>query len=169
MRHIVSPFEIPSSWRKFRTIDYGLDRLACLWIALAPSGESFVYREYCESGLPISRAAAAILARTPPSESIYATLAPPDMWHRTQETGKTKAELFAEFGVDATVQGGQTQNPSTNDFIDAFKGINAEKVLPRISSPALVRSITPTYPATEVSFKSTINSLQRVGRTAFIT
>ena len=36
--------------------------------------------------------------------------------------------LFAEFGVDATVQGGQTQNPSTNDFIDAFKGINAENI-----------------------------------------
>jgi dihydroxyacetone kinase-like predicted kinase len=37
-------------------------------------------------------------------------------------------QLFAEFGVDATVQGGQTQNPSTNDFIDAFKGINAENI-----------------------------------------
>ena len=37
-------------------------------------------------------------------------------------------QLFGEFGVDATVQGGQTQNPSTNDFIDAFKGINAENI-----------------------------------------
>ena len=37
-------------------------------------------------------------------------------------------QLFAEFGVDATVQGGQTHNPSTNDFIDAFKGINAENI-----------------------------------------
>ncbi len=37
-------------------------------------------------------------------------------------------QLFAEFGVDATVQGGQTQNPSTNDFIEAFKGINAENI-----------------------------------------
>ena len=36
--------------------------------------------------------------------------------------------LFAEFGVDATVQGGQTQNPSTSDFIEAFKGINAENI-----------------------------------------
>ncbi len=37
-------------------------------------------------------------------------------------------QLFAEFGVDVTVQGGQTQNPSTNDFIDAFKQINAENI-----------------------------------------
>ena len=37
-------------------------------------------------------------------------------------------QLFAELGVDATVQGGQTQNPSTNDFIDAFKSINAENI-----------------------------------------
>lgn len=36
--------------------------------------------------------------------------------------------LFAEFGVDVTVQGGQTQNPSTNDFIDAFRKINAENI-----------------------------------------
>ena len=29
-RHVIAPFEIPVSWRKYRTIDYGLDRLACL-------------------------------------------------------------------------------------------------------------------------------------------
>ena len=100
--HVISPFEIPDSWRKYRSIDYGLDRLACLWIAVAPGGECFVYREYCESNLPISRAAAAIRERTPRGESIWATLAPPDMWHRTQESGKTKAEIFSECGVNFT-------------------------------------------------------------------
>ena len=98
-RHIVTPFEIPREWRKYRTIDYGLDRLACLWIAISPDGCAYVYREYCESNLPISEAARAITERTPPSENIYATLAPPDLWSRSQETGKTKSGLFAEFGV----------------------------------------------------------------------
>ena len=37
-------------------------------------------------------------------------------------------ELFMEFGVDVVVEGGQTQNPSTNDFIEAFKTINAETI-----------------------------------------
>ncbi len=98
-KHICSPFEIPRSWRKYRTIDYGLDRLACLWIAISPEGISHVYREYCESGLSISRAALAIKERTPAEEDIYATLTPPDMWSRSQESGKTKAEIFSEHGV----------------------------------------------------------------------
>jgi hypothetical protein len=101
-KHVIEPFEIPSSWRKYRTIDYGLDRLVCLWIAVSPERRAYVYREYCESGLPISQSARAILDRTPKGEDIYATLAPPDLWHRTQETGRTKASIFSEYGVNFT-------------------------------------------------------------------
>ena len=100
--HVVRPFEIPTHWRKYRTIDYGLDRLACLWIALSPEGRAYVYREYCESNLTISAAAGAILERTPRGEDIYATLAPPDLFSRSQETGKTKATLFSEYGINFT-------------------------------------------------------------------
>ena len=100
--HTCPPFEIPPHWRKYRTVDYGLDRLACLWIALSPNGAAFVYREYCESNLTISEAARAITERTPTSEEIYATLAPPDLFSRTQETGKTKASIFSEYGVNFT-------------------------------------------------------------------
>ena len=101
-RHIVVPFEIPHFWRKFRTIDYGLDRLACLWIAISPTNEAFVYREYCESNLTISQAAKAIIERTPKNEDIYSTLAPPDLWSRSQETGRSKAVLFSEYGINFT-------------------------------------------------------------------
>lgn len=101
-KHIVTPFEIPKSWRKYRTIDYGLDRLACLWIATSPDGISYVYREFCKSNLTISQAAKEICDRTPVGEEIYATLAPPDLWHRSQETGKSKAAIFSEFGLNFT-------------------------------------------------------------------
>lgn len=37
-------------------------------------------------------------------------------------------ELFTELGTDAIVHGGQTQNPSTNDFLDAFAKVNAEHI-----------------------------------------
>ena len=100
--HICTPFEIPKSWRKYRTIDYGLDRLACLWISISPDNVSYVYREFCKSNLTISQAAEEICRRTPPTEDIYATLAPPDMWSRSQETGKNKAVLFSEYGVNFT-------------------------------------------------------------------
>ena len=101
-KHVCDPFEIPSGWRKFRTIDYGLDRLVCLWIALSPDGVAYVYREYCESNLTISHAAKEIIARTPKNEEIYATLAPPDLFSRSQESGRSKAIIFSEFGVNFT-------------------------------------------------------------------
>lgn len=36
--------------------------------------------------------------------------------------------LYRELGADEIVQGGQTQNPSTNDFLDAFAKVNAEHI-----------------------------------------
>ena len=36
--------------------------------------------------------------------------------------------LFRDFGTDAIVSGGQTQNPSTNDFLDAFATVSAEHI-----------------------------------------
>ena len=103
--HLQEPFEIPASWRKYRAIDYGLDRLACLWIAISPDGCCYVYREFCKSNLTISQAAEEIRSRTPKDEEIYATLAPPDLWHRSQESGKSKAILFSEFGLNFTKSG----------------------------------------------------------------
>ena len=100
--HVISPFEIPHGWQKYRTIDYGLDRLACLWIATSPDGVNYVYREYCESNLAISAAAAGIIDRTPKCEDIRATLAPPDLWSRSQESGRSRATLFSEFGLNFT-------------------------------------------------------------------
>lgn len=101
-KHVCEPFEIPNGWRKYRTIDYGLDRLVCLWIAISPDNRAYVYREFCASDLPISASCSAILARTPKGEDIYATLAPPDLWSRSQETGRTKASLFSEYGINFT-------------------------------------------------------------------
>ncbi len=36
--------------------------------------------------------------------------------------------LFSQLGVDAVVQGGQTQNPSAQDFLAAFEKVNAENI-----------------------------------------
>ena len=38
------------------------------------------------------------------------------------------SSLFRELGTDQIVEGGQTNNPSTNDFLDAFEKINAENI-----------------------------------------
>lgn len=103
--HTCAPFRIPKHWRRYRTIDYGLDRLACLFVAVSPDGDAYVYREVCDSSLVISEASRRILDATEDGEEIYETLAPPDLWFRTQETGKSKALLFRENGLSFTRSG----------------------------------------------------------------
>ncbi len=98
-KHTCDAFALPAEWRRYRTIDYGLDRLACLWIAVDSDRNAYVYRELCESNLMISDASRKILEATPDDEEIYATLAPPDLWARSQETGRSKALIFAENGL----------------------------------------------------------------------
>lgn len=97
--HVCDPFEIPKEWRRYRAFDYGLDRLACYWIAVDSTRTAYVYKELCESDLPISTACERI-EETNDGDDIYLTLAPPDMWSRSQETGRSKAAIFQENGLD---------------------------------------------------------------------
>ena len=96
-RHVIAPFEIPKSWRRYFTMDYGLDMLAGYWIAVDEGGNAYVYREIYRSGLIISEAARAIRELDEPG--VYAYLAPPDLWNRRQDTGKSAAQIFAENGI----------------------------------------------------------------------
>jgi phage terminase large subunit len=76
--------------------------LACYWVAVDSLHNCYVYRELCESNLPISDAAKKILDYTPDGEEIYLTFAPPDLWNRSQETGRSKALIFGESGLNLT-------------------------------------------------------------------
>ena len=78
-------------------MDYGLDKLAGYWVAMADSGKAYVYKEVWESDLIISEAAATIKDYT--NEELYQRYAPPDLWNRRQETGKSAFEVFGENGV----------------------------------------------------------------------
>ena len=101
-RHVCAPFPVPGGWTRIFVMDYGLDMLAGYWIALDESGRAFVYREIYESDKIISAAAHAILARTGPGERISLRLAPPDLWNRRQDTGRSAADIFAECGMPLT-------------------------------------------------------------------
>ena len=95
--HTCEPFAIPGSWLRYRSIDYGLDMLACYWFAVDEEGRSYCYREFCKEGMIVQDAAKAILERT--IEDVPITFAPPDLWSRQKDTGKTMAELFALNGL----------------------------------------------------------------------
>lgn len=47
----------------------------------------------------------------------------------TVATGSGVIESFKEMGVDAVIEGGQSMNPSVEDFIKAFEEINAATIL----------------------------------------
>lgn len=96
--HIIEPFVIPSHWRRYLTIDYGLDMLAAYWIAVDPDGLAYVYREIYKSGLIISEAAKEILTAEG-GDDIYQRLAPPDLWGKRQESGKSAVDIFSEYGL----------------------------------------------------------------------
>lgn len=100
--HTCEPFPIPKEWRKYRALDYGLDMLACVWVAIDSSRNCYVYKEYQESNLPISEASEKVIAFTNDDEDIYLTLAPPDLWNRSQETGRSRALIFGESGLELT-------------------------------------------------------------------
>lgn len=104
-----APFEIPDWWRWYITMDYGLDMLAAYLIAVDDHGRAYVVQEVYEGrdcgqgaeGLIIKDAAERV-KQLAGGRNIYEYLAPPDLWNRRQETGKSVADIFAEHGVYLT-------------------------------------------------------------------
>jgi phage terminase large subunit len=96
--HVIEPFAIPDHWKRYRAIDYGLDCLACVWVAVDELNNYYVYREYGEPDKIISDGARDIIELSE-GESIQYTVAPSDIWARSQETAKSKADIFRENGL----------------------------------------------------------------------
>lgn len=96
--HVVEPFNVPARWRRYFTQDYGLDMLAGYWIALDPDGNAFVYREIYESDRIVSEAARLIREREG-TDRPDVRFAPPDLWGRTKESGRSIIEGFGDGGL----------------------------------------------------------------------
>lgn len=96
--HVITPFPIPDHWDIFRAFDYGLDMTACLYIAVDPHDTLYVVSEVYRPGLIVSDAAQAIKDAEPRKQD-YMTYAPPDIWARTKDTGRTMAEIFLDCGI----------------------------------------------------------------------
>ena len=94
--HVIRPFKTPDWWRYYRVFDYGLDMLAAYIIAVDTFNNAYVIHEIHESNLIISDAAKKMLDVP---WTIYCTFAPPDLWGRSQESGKSRADIFADNGL----------------------------------------------------------------------
>ena len=98
-KHVVAPVVLPDGARYYCAMDYGLDMLAALFIAVLPDGRAYVYDEIYESGLIVSMAAEKISGKLRQDMTV---IAPADLWSRSKDSGRSISELFSEGGVYLT-------------------------------------------------------------------
>lgn len=113
--HVCTPFSIPQHWKRYTSMDYGLDMLACYQIAVDEHGRGYVYHEIHEPDLIIS-AAAQKIREACKGQQMYMYLAPPDLWNRRQDTGKSLAETFREYGINL--------QKSSNDRVSGWMAVH---------------------------------------------
>lgn len=74
---------------------------AVLFHAVDTKGHDYIYNEIHESNLIVSEAAK-LLKSYPDIDKIKYFYAPPDLWNRRNDTGKSAAEIFYENGIELT-------------------------------------------------------------------
>jgi hypothetical protein len=82
-------------------MDYGLDMLAGYFVKRDAFGNAQIDTEIYESNLTVSEAAELIKDLAKDYKPVQ-YLAPPDLWNRSPQTGKSIALLFNECGVNLT-------------------------------------------------------------------
>jgi len=95
--HIKKIQAVPDWYKRYVSIDYGFDSLAAIWYYVDNYGHARVYRALRKKNLIISEAREEILKFTG-NERIEAFYAPPDLWNRRQDTGKSAAMIFYNDG-----------------------------------------------------------------------
>jgi hypothetical protein len=96
--HVIDPFDIPSSWPRFRACDYGYGSYSgVLWFTIAPDDQVIVYRElYVSKVLATDLADMVLEAET--EEKIRYGVLDSSLWHRRGDTGPSLAETMIRKG-----------------------------------------------------------------------
>ena len=130
--HLVKRFTIPAHWIKIRGLDPGLNNpTACVWLAISPDDELFVFDEYYEMDKTIKEFATEIKAKTGLDKIVY-TVIDPSSCSRNPAHPELKSvkEEYAKYGI--------WTKPGNNDV---SYGINAVKELlhvnPKTGRPRL--------------------------------
>ncbi len=103
-KHLCEPFSIPNTWYLFRSLDWGYDKnTVCLWWAIDPFKNAYIYRYYKKNQVVIPDIAKNINNMTPERENIIATFAGHDLWVRDKTgefpTNTTMADILANNGL----------------------------------------------------------------------
>ena len=97
--HVVDAFEVPDSWAKFRSCDYGYGSYTgVLWFAVAPDEQVIVYREMYVSKVTASDLADLILEAEAKDGTIRYGVLDSSLWHNRGDTGPSLAEQMNQKG-----------------------------------------------------------------------
>lgn len=102
-KHVVKPFEIPKTWKRYRAYDHGRSKPACCkWYAVDYDGRVWVYREYYPVGLNVDEIGQYI-NKLSEGESYEYSVADPAIFANIgfvdKYGGQTIAESFARQGI----------------------------------------------------------------------
>jgi phage terminase large subunit-like protein len=98
--HLVKPINLPRDWRRIASIDPAATGItACVWAAIHPNNDVYIYRVYYEKDLIVSDHAKNILVRNA-GDPISLWLLDP-FWGcaRNAETHKTGQDLYRQAGL----------------------------------------------------------------------
>ena len=109
--HVIKPFTIPSSWKRYRTFDYGYSKpFAVQWWAIDYDGRAYLYRQYygCEEGQPnkglrmepheVAKKIKEIEDQLEQGNRIYG-IADPAIWDASRGRDGTIVTMFEDEGV----------------------------------------------------------------------
>lgn len=157
--HTCEPFEIPSWWQRFISLDYGLDCTAPLWWAVDGQGRCYIYKEMAVSDLIYSQAVESILELNTVEkiennevvkyqEKYEYIVASPDLWARTHDTGETGFEIMSRLGlrgiipaINSRIMGWRTLKQYLTPFTDENENKRAKLTIFR-NCPKLIENLT---------------------------
>ncbi len=104
-RHVVEPFTLPASWRRFNGVDWGFAKpWAVLWGAVCEDGRVWLYREIHQAGVGEAEQARRILAAEADGEHVAVRFSD-DAMFAVRGDAKPISDIYAENGCYLTPAG----------------------------------------------------------------
>lgn len=151
-KHVVKPFTIPESWKKFRAIDPSgrNGTTACLWLAIDHDGTVWVYREHYKAGLDIDQHAKEIAAMSVDSDDekeMYNYTVIDTSAFSKAGYSETAAEIYERYGVTGLV-------PAAKERIIGWNAVHRylrfdEKVSPKLRIFSTCVNLIRTIPTAQ--------------------
>ena len=131
--HVISPFEIPIEWPRWRGIDEGFAApFCCIWMTRDPqTRRMYAYREAYQKELTLTQQAELINSMSLANERFQFTYADPAMWQRKNAQGRvfSAADEYASRGIQLT--------RADNDRISGKRKIDSALSLAPDGEPAV--------------------------------